>query len=70
VFTSQTQENRGPGRQPKYPLRELAVGESFFLAGVYVNEICKRTYYFKPLKFRCRTVVKNGVQGVRVRRIA
>jgi hypothetical protein len=63
-------DNRPPGRAPKYPLRKLAVGESFFVPGIHINEICKRTYHFKPLKFTSKTVISNGVQGVRVRRIA
>lgn len=62
-------DNRGPGRLPKYPLRKLAVGESIFIPGVTSNDICKRTYYFKPLRFRTRTVVSNGIQGTRVWRI-
>lgn len=57
-------------QRAKYPLRTLNVGESFFVAGIHVNEICKRTCFFKPLRFRCRTVVSKGVQGVRVLRIA
>lgn len=65
-----TQRRKPPGRPPKYPLRQLAVGESFFVPGIHVNDICKRTYAFKPLRFRSRTVVRNGVQGVRVWRIA
>ena len=63
-------ETRPPGRAPKYPLRKLAVGESFFVPGIHIDEICKRTYHFKPLKFRSKTVVSRGVQGVRVWRIA
>jgi hypothetical protein len=58
-------------RHPKYPqMRQIAVGESFFLPGIHVNEICKRTCFFKPLRFSCRTVSIRGVVGVRVRRIA
>lgn len=62
-------DNRGRGRPPKYPLRKLRVGESFFVPGIDVNEICKRTYSFKPLRFKSRTVVNGGVKGVRVWRI-
>ena len=63
-------DNRGPGRPAKYPLRKLAVGESFFVPGIDHNEICKRTYLFKPLRFKTKAVVSGGVKGIRVWRIA
>jgi len=62
-------EHSGVGHPPKYPFRKLAVGESFFVPGIHINEICKRTYHFKPMRFSSRTVVWNGMQGVRVRRV-
>jgi hypothetical protein len=57
-------------RPPKYPLRTIAVGESFFAPGVTPSHICWCAKNVRPRRFSCRTVVSKGVQGVRVRRIA
>jgi hypothetical protein len=63
-------DNRGPGRQPKYPLTRMAVGETAFFPGADANDISKRTYQWKPMRWRARTVVSGGVKGARVWRIA
>lgn len=63
-------DNRGPGRPPKYPVKTLAVGETMFFAGVSSKKIGKCVRKHKPLRFKCRSVVKGGIQGVRVERIA
>lgn len=63
-------DNRGPGRPPKYPLRELAIGESVFFPGSETELVGKRARTYKPLKFKCRTVVSGGIKGTRVWRIA
>lgn len=63
-------DNRGPGRPAKWPLRKMSVGESLFIPGFTANRVCKDLYYFKPLKFKTRTVVSGGVIGARVWRIA
>jgi len=60
---------RGPGQPAKYPLSDLEVGESRLFVGVHVNTICKRTSQHKPKKFRCVTVTRKGVVGVRVWRV-
>ena len=63
-------DNRRQGKPPKYPLREMALNDSIFLPGVRGAEIAKRFYYYKPLKFKARTVVSGGTTGTRVWRIA
>lgn len=64
------EDNRGVGRPARWPLRKLDIGESLFIPGMDANRVCKDLYYFKPLKFKTRTVVKGGVMGVRVERLA
>lgn len=57
-------------RPPKYPLRTMAVGETFFAPGRTPSHICWCARVLRPRKFASRTVVIKGVVGVRVRRIA
>lgn len=58
------------GRKTKYPFREMDVGDSFFAPGSSVIGIhgCARRH--RPMKFTCRSMVENGVAGIRVWRIA
>lgn len=58
------------GRRAKYPFREMEVGDSFFAPGSSVIGIhgCARRH--RPMKFTCRSLVENGVAGIRVWRIA
>lgn len=58
------------GRKTKYPFREMEVGDSFFAPGSSVIGIhgCARRH--RPMKFTCRSMVENGVAGIRVWRIA
>lgn len=58
------------GRPPKYPLRTLDVGESIFIPGATQKKINKVRKVYVPMKFRCRTLVKGGMEGTRVWRIA
>lgn len=60
------------GRNPKYPWREMKVGDSFFVPGALVRTIhpaahaaSKRTGF----KFTCRTISEAQGSGVRVWRI-
>jgi hypothetical protein len=48
----------------------MEVGDSFFSPGSSVIGIhgCARRH--RPMKFTCRSVVENGVAGIRVWRIA
>lgn len=58
------------GRRSKYPFRDMEVGDSFFAPGSSVIGIhgCARRH--RPMKFTCRSMVENGVAGIRVWRIA
>lgn len=58
------------GRKSKYPFREMEIGDSFFAPGSSVIGIhgCARRH--RPMKFTCRSVVENGIAGIRVWRIA
>ena len=61
-------ESRGGGR-PKYPFREMGIGDSFFVAGKSTAKFNAVTQHHKKhhgLKFAIRTVTENGVKGVRV----
>lgn len=53
----------------KYPFRGMDLGDSFFAPGATVIGLhgCARRH--RPMRFTCRTVVENGVSGVRVWRI-
>jgi hypothetical protein len=57
-----------PNGRNKYPFAEMEIGDSFFVANVRSSNIQLR--YYKPKQFTRRSVVKDGVQGVRVWRIA
>ena len=53
----------------KYPFRGMELGDSFFAPGATVIGLhgCARRH--RPMRFTCRSVVENGVAGVRVWRI-
>jgi hypothetical protein len=53
----------------KYPFRDMEVGDSFFAPGASVIGLhgCARRH--RPKRFTCRSLVENGVGGVRVWRI-
>ncbi|MFO1130747.1 MAG: hypothetical protein U1E16_01835 [Hyphomicrobiales bacterium] len=53
----------------KYPFRDMELGDSFFAPGASVIGLhgCARRH--RPMRFTCRTLVENGVAGVRVWRI-
>jgi hypothetical protein len=50
----------------KYPFRDMEVGDSFFAprASVIGLHGCARRH--RPKRFTCRSLVENGVGGVRV----
>lgn len=58
------------GRKSKYPFRDMELGDSFFAPGSSVIGIhgCARRH--RPMRFTCRSVVENGIAGIRVWRIA
>ena len=55
--------------RPKYPFRDMELGDSFFAPGATVISLhgCARRH--RPKRFTCRTLVENGIPGVRVWRI-
>lgn len=57
------------GRRSKYPFRDMEIGDSFFAPGSSVIGIhgCARRH--RPMRFTCRSVVEDGVAGIRVWRI-
>lgn len=73
VHVTRTNGPEGPrrsGRLPKYPLRMMQVGDSMFIPGETPRSMQARWKWMKPKRFKSRTVVKSGVAGVRVWRIA
>ncbi len=50
----------------KYPFRDMELGDSFFSPGGSVIGLhgCARRH--RPMRFTCRSIVENGVPGVRV----
>jgi len=59
------------GRPAKYPWRTVEVGEYFFVQGRSSTSIqtdVRRRY--KPLKFRCKKIIINGVAWVKVTRVS
>ena len=61
---------RKTGRPRKYPLREMAVGDTVFIPGATQLKINKVRSIYAPMKFKCRTLMRSGVIGCRVWRIA
>ena len=57
------------GRRSKYPFRDMEIGDSFFAPRSSVIGIhgCARRH--RPMRFTCRSVVEDGVPGIRVWRI-
>lgn len=58
------------GRPPKYPVRNLAVGETTYFPGVSAYRVAASIRQHKPLKFECTTIVKAGMVHAKVTRIA
>jgi hypothetical protein len=64
-------ETRG---RPKYAfLRQMQVGQSFFVEGVSIGRMCGATWNFTvahpDVEFACRSRKEDGVLGVRVWRV-
>ena len=58
------------GREPKYPWKELTIGDSFFVcAGRYFASSANHAQKRYGVTLVTRTRVENGVKGVRVWRI-
>jgi hypothetical protein len=65
------------GRPPKYPFREMSVGDSFFVSCALDEQLCKarliRRAGFNVLgagAVKATPVRERGVHGVRVHRVA
>ena len=54
----------------KYPFADLDIGESFFVPGRTGAQLSGFISWNRPKKFATRTVIENGVKGVRVWRTA
>ena len=54
------------GRATKYPFHEMKIGDSFFVPNVKAVGV----HHYKPKLFMRRTVIENGIKGVRVWRYA
>lgn len=58
-------------RPPKYPWRTMAIGESFFAPGrtsTFIQQDARK--HHRPKRFKCRLVMRQGVVGSRVTRVA
>lgn len=60
----------GRGGVKKYPFGDMNIGDSCFIAGSTSGQMSSRVSYYRPKKFTIRTVIENGVNGVRVWRTA
>lgn len=58
---------RGP--MPKFPLRKMQIGESIFCPGHTARRMWNMCAGLRPMKFKCRTVVKGSQIGARVWRV-
>lgn len=61
--------DRRRGPVPKFPLRNMQVGESIFCPGETATGMWNMYAKLSPKKFKCRTVMKGGQIGARVWRI-
>jgi hypothetical protein len=49
-------------------MRDMKLGEERFFPNIVANDISRRTWMYKPMKFKCRTIVWRGTVGAKVRR--
>lgn len=59
-------------RQRKYPIADMAVGDSFFAHAQRSESVSSSLTKYRKMgrRFTARTVTENGVKGVRLWRIA
>ena len=73
VPTPAVARGSGIGRVPKYPFRDMELGDSMFAAGEdgvrMWGSARTHSYRHKPFRVVARMVVENGVKGVRVWRV-
>ena len=53
----------------RYPFKDMEVGDSFFTTSTPQSYVSLNTRVLRPKKFSCRTVVENGIRGLRIWRI-
>lgn len=58
-----------PTGTPKYPLGALEIDDSFFIPGGTNQTLSGCFLQHRPKRFSVRTLVEDGVKGVRVWRI-
>lgn len=60
-----------PAHHPstKFPLAVMEIGDSFFVVGVTIVSLHQGFRRHRPKRFISRTVVEEGVRGVRVWRV-
>lgn len=56
----------GMGRPPKYPLRDMQVGDSFFTTNDNVRQVVTYARRHGIGKFTTRRWIEDGVRGIRV----
>lgn len=57
-------------RREKYPFKDMGVGDSFFCQRARSASILNCARKYRPWTFTTRTVVENGVRGIRTWRIS
>lgn len=68
-MTTDYPDNRGPGRPSKYNLKTIPPGASVFIPGATTCNVGKSARSIKYMRFKCRSVMKNGTAGTKVTRI-
>jgi len=63
-------DKRQPGRPSKYPFDTMEIGQSFFAPGIKDRKVGNAARHYRPKRFRCRTMVENGIRGTRCWRVA
>lgn len=58
-----------PHTQKNPQIKQLPLGGTCFIPDIHVDTIIRRVWHYKPLRYSCRTVVKNGSRGVLIRRV-
>lgn len=64
-----SQPGKGGGRKTIYPWRQMEVGDSFFVPDRTIRSFSGSAAQHRPRRFSMRTVVENGVSGIRIWRV-
>lgn len=57
-------------RKAKYPLRDMAVGETRLFLDTDANKLAKRYWMYPAMRFRSRTVMVRGQVAARTERLS